>query len=98
MALKQSDLRAITVGGESYRWTYRDNLDVLNLTIQHASGVGQKLVVNFPHPTSEDPPIMTPSVVVRCVELALAAGWTPATSGPPLRAMLEGAVLKTWHA
>lgn len=98
MALKQSDSRAITVGGEGYRWTYRDNLDVFNLTIQHSNGAGQKLVVNFPRPIREAPPTMTPSVVARCIRLAIAAGWAPEVAGPPLRATLEGETLRTWFA
>ena len=97
MAIKQSDSRAIIVGSESYRWTYRDNLDVFDLTIQHANGSGQKLVVVFPRPVREAPPIMTPSLVARCIQLALAAGWTPALSGPPLHGALEGETLRTWR-
>jgi len=97
VALRRSSSRSITVDGEHYRWTFADNLDVWNVTIQQASGAGQKLVINF-DPLNSPPTEITPSIVARGIRLALGAGWTPSSRGAPLRAKFEGDALQTWRA
>jgi hypothetical protein len=98
VTLKKSGSRSITVDGETYRWTFGDNLDVWNVTIQRAVGSGQKLVLNWAaHATNPGPPAsITPSMIARAIQLAIAAGWTPSVSRPDLRGKLQDDTLKTW--
>jgi len=100
MALRKTTSRSIMVDGETYRWTVSDNVDVLDVTVQAALGAGQKLVLHFsPQVKEQSPhPKITPSVVARGVQLALAAGWIPGEAGPPMHGRLNDNRLETWRA
>lgn len=85
MTLRKSSSRPITVNGEAYRWTFADNVDVWNVTIQRAVGEGQKLVLSWPtHPQKSLPSSITPSMIASAIQQAMTAGWTPSVEKPPL--------------
>lgn len=92
MALKKAGSRSITVDGATYRWAFADNGDVWNVSIQSATGSGQKLVLSwptYPRPTQS----ITPSLVARAIHQGLAADWAPSIDGPPLHAGFKDNVL-----
>jgi hypothetical protein len=54
--------------------------DAQNVTVQRATGVGQKLVLHMP--LHEERPIsVTPAFVAQLIKFGIAAGWAPSVSG-----------------
>jgi len=95
MALSKKKSRPISVDGKDYRWVFFENSGWNDITIQSASGRGQKLVIqqNWSHKGTPyinlEAPI-TPSIVRQMIESALQHSWTPEKSGPELRLKWDG--------
>ncbi len=85
--------RRITVGGIPYRWMLsRAGEGVLRAIVQHAEGRGARLHIDGPprgQPTGAGGmAALGPADVQRAIEVALADGWVPGTSGPDRRVEL----------
>lgn len=89
MALSNKKSRPISVSDQSFRWQFfegnhqRRRNDV---TIQHSSGVGAKLVVTFPWSHTGTPhislePPVTPATIRAIIESAMESGWHPDECG-----------------
>lgn len=85
MAFSKKNSRPINVEGQSFRWVFFENSGWNDLTVQSASGSGQKLSVRFPWVNIPGSPLpyaaMTPSIVSEAISFALENGWDPEQSG-----------------
>ena len=99
MAISKRNSRPITVEGKPYRWVFKENSGWNDITVQHADGQGQKLIVQAPWTQSGSPsvslgPPKTPADVSDMIQKAIKMGWTPEVSGAPLRLKLVGTALQ----
>ena len=98
MSLARRTSRKIIVDGTAYRWTASGDSGWINVVVQHASGDGAKFHARAPYfdwydahwyeinaPVSPRLPNVTPAIVRRLIEAGRAAGWNPATAGPPFQ-------------
>ncbi|MFI5300243.1 MAG: hypothetical protein ACHREM_19315 [Polyangiales bacterium] len=94
MTLPTKHARSITVDGLDLRYVVSDP-DVpyhLDITVQAASGDGQKLRARVAYESvpagggaQTQVSMVTPAYVVRVVRTALTAGWRPGDRGPDFR-------------
>lgn len=78
MALPRKTRRSITVAGTRLRFAIGPgDEEGVSIVVQAADGHGRKLVAWTEHGNT-----LTPGVVARVVELALADGWEPRGRGP----------------
>lgn len=88
MAIAKKNSRPITYLGIEYRFAIFGNSGWNDLTIQHAKGVGQKLVVQFPaiEKTPETTKnVIKPGVVIEAIKAGLEGDWTPMQNAKPMR-------------
>ena len=84
-AKKTNGYRSITVEGTRYRWCFRSGARDSTVTIQGAESSGQQAVAKLrdcPDPWLAAPTltrqiVVTPRIVRRMIEQALAQGWQP---------------------
>lgn len=79
MAMSKAGSRPIHAGGADYRWSFFQNSGYDDVTVQSASGTGQKLAVQIMAPGLS----VTPDLVTQSIAFALTSGWTPGEPGPP---------------
>lgn len=60
---------------------FSDVGDGSNVTVQRATGTGQKLMLHMPA-HEEQPPSVTPAFVAQLIKFGIAAGWAPSANGP----------------
>ncbi len=93
MAFSKKNSRPIDVKGQSFRWVFFENSGWNDLTVQSASGSGQKLSVRFPWVKTAGSPLpyaaMTPSIVSEAISFALENGWDPEQSGGTFNCRFE---------
>ena len=88
MALAKKNSRSITHLGIAYRFTVFGNSGWNDLTIQHASGAGQKLVIQFPaieKNAETTKHVITPAKVAEAIDAGLDLGWTSQQNAQPMR-------------
>ncbi len=87
MALSKKKSRPITVDGIEYRWIFFENSGWNDLTIQSASGKGDKLTVQIkwePDPGDTLPyKTITPSFVEQAIKFGKVNGWSEDTQRKP---------------
>lgn len=88
MAIAKRNSRLITYLGSEYRFAVFGNSGWNDVTIQHAQGSGQKLIVQIP--AIEKTPdatknIITPGLVIEAIKAGLELDWTPLQNAPPMR-------------
>jgi hypothetical protein len=77
MTLPANKRRNIVVDGRKFHWTPGRKDDHGWITIQDATGAGAHVII--------DPVwIMRPADVADAIRFAIANGWTPGVSGPPV--------------
>lgn len=101
MALSKSGSRPITVGNKQYRWSFFGNDGGNDVTVQCASGAGQKLRAKVEYGSLNTEGqyqelIVTSGFVEQAIKFALAAGWKPSRNGPPFRISYEGGTFGDW--
>jgi hypothetical protein len=84
MVLTLNKSRLIEVDDQAYRWTFSDVGDAFTVTVQSASGVGQKLTLFLPLEESH-PDSITPGFVAKMIRFGIATGWVPSENGPEVR-------------
>ena len=102
MSLKKSNSRRIEVAGQKYRWSFFENSGWDDVTVQRATGDGQKLVLQVEQVFAPDAEAgvfqrafrVTPAFVTQGIEFALSAGWTPTKSGAPFNTSYKQGVFK----
>lgn len=88
MAIAKKNSRSISNLGVEYRYTVFGNSGWNDLTIQHATGAGQKLIVQFPaikKTTDTTKNVITPRLVIDAIKAGLDLGWTSLQNAPPMR-------------
>ena len=88
MAIAKRNSRLITYLGSEYRFAVFGNSGWNDMTIQHAEGAGQKLVVQFPaiEKTSDATKnIITPGLVIEAIKAGLERDWNPLQNAQPMR-------------
>lgn len=97
MAINRKGSRKITVNGEVYYWRVRDNWDNISIVIQHQDAKHQFLIFKTASGVmlnGKTPPI-TPSIIRKAIERALANGWDPFSEvGKPTTVEFE--IPKEW--
>ena len=102
MTLSRRNSSAITVGDVTFRWTIvarsQSETDMVRLVVQPPEH-GQRLTVEIPsrdHWLKFDEPepefnyrCITPSLVRKCMDMALDLGWSPDAKGPQLSYLLQ---------
>lgn len=99
MALSKKSSRPITVEGKDYRWIFFENSGWNDLTIQAASGEGEKLIVQIKWAPDDETGLpympVKPAFVARAIQFGLAEGWRPDERGGSFRCHFQdGAFLK----
>lgn len=99
MATRKKGSRQIDVDGVSYRWRIRKRLTygqecfpggMLHVAIELAENPGQLLWINSNHShlkrydTEQAAPV-TPALLARWIQQAIALGWKPEVNGPTLK-------------
>ena len=93
-AKKTNGFRRITVEGGGYRWCFRSGRDDSTVTLQGSESGGQQAIVTMrgvrdPWLAISDGDAqfvtVTPRVVRRMIQQALARGWQPSRRAAPLR-------------
>jgi len=96
MALSKRHSRKITVDKADYRWTAKEINYYLDVTIQSASGKGQKISISIGLMWTSDPAYkdlqrhesITPVLVKDLIVSAIRLGWKPENNGKQIRASL----------
>ncbi|MEM9926954.1 MAG: hypothetical protein AAF915_24950 [Cyanobacteria bacterium P01_D01_bin.50] len=97
MGIPKKGSRKITVDGESFIWLIRREptyfnvgyeVGCLNVAVEHAEGIGSKLVIMAEREVMKDGNLMhfkpvIPSEVASWISQAIKAGWEPKKSGKP---------------
>lgn len=90
MALNKKKSRLITVQGLEYRWIFFENSGWNDLTIQPASGIGSKLIIQISWDQNNSEPLpykpVKPSFVAEAIKYGLKNGWGQNIEGKPCRA------------
>ena len=91
-AKKTNSYRGITVEGTRYRWCFRSGAQDSSVTIQGVESSGQQAVARLrdcPNPWLAAPALtrqilVTPKIVRRMIQQALARGWQPTRRAAPV--------------
>lgn len=92
MALSKKKSRPITVDGQDFRWQFYEDSGFSSVTVQFASGSGQKLVVQIPGPAHIHDPV-TPAIVEHLIVSSMKLGWRPMQNGQTFNTVWEGSSL-----
>ncbi len=105
MGLSNRNSRKIIVEFEEYRWSPSQDSGYMKLVVQEASGTGKKLevIISDDHNIvvengsysievgDGNKLLITPKLVQSIIRDALALGWQPRDSGPPVQlSLIEG--------